>query len=80
MTVELGVQWMHVRPLFGGERTKIHQEFCLIAWLLSVVHPLMLAVFHDPLMAFMKYIKPMLTVSLQQLLKLKTIDHKKHCL
>ena len=27
-------------PIFGGQRNKIHVEFCLLSWLISVVHPL----------------------------------------
>ena len=38
-----GCQGCTCTPYFLGQRNKIYLEFCLFAWLLSVVHPLILA-------------------------------------
>ena len=38
---------MNVPPYFLGERTKISPQYCRHAWLLSVLHPLILVASRD---------------------------------
>ena len=43
-----GARGARAPPIFLGQRNKIYLEFCLFAWLLSVVHPLILAACYGP--------------------------------
>ena len=43
-----GVRGARAPPIFWGQRNKIYLEFCPFAWLLSVVHPLILAACYGP--------------------------------
>ena len=43
-----GAKGARAPPIFLGKSKKIYLEFCLFAWLLSVVHPLILAACYGP--------------------------------